>query len=227
MKKILLFILCVAALHVNAQGLKFGVHAGTDLLWYSAKNNPPFDESKMKSGFVVGGDVAYTFNNNVALASGISLLVSNGQFSALTEYYPVEMKFSEVNVKTMSLEIPLKVGYTFRLGSGISLTPMVGVYGHYGVDSFKGDVVSCIGGTSGANTITESWKPYNGYTSSRIDTYTISPIKRWDFGCSAELKLAVKDHYVISAGYMRGLINQDDYYKINNNSLRLTLGYVF
>lgn len=59
MKKILLFILCVAVLHVNAQGLKFGVHAGTDLLWYSAKNNPPFDESKMKSGFVVGGDVAY------------------------------------------------------------------------------------------------------------------------------------------------------------------------
>lgn len=47
------------------------------------------------------------------------------------------------------------------------------------------------------------------------------------FGCSAELKLTVKDHYVISAGYMRGLINQDDYYKINNNSLRLTLGYVF
>lgn len=41
MKKILLFILCVAVLHVNAQGLKFGVHAGTDLLWYSAKNNPP------------------------------------------------------------------------------------------------------------------------------------------------------------------------------------------
>lgn len=27
MKKILLFILCVASLHVNAQGLKFGVHA--------------------------------------------------------------------------------------------------------------------------------------------------------------------------------------------------------
>lgn len=97
----------------------------------------PFDESKMKSGFVVGGDVAYTFNNNVALASGISLLVSNGQFSALTEYYPVEMKFSEVNVKTMSLEIPLKVGYTFRLGSSISLTPMVGFYGRYGVDSLK------------------------------------------------------------------------------------------
>ena len=215
------------ALHVNAQGLKFGVHAGTDLLWYSAKNNPPFDESNIKAGFVVGGDVAYTFNNNVALASGISLLVSNGQFSALTEYYPVEMKFSEVNVKTMSLEIPLKVGYTFRLGSGISLTPMVGVYGRYGVDSFKGDIVSNIGDTSKPETTTESWKPYDGYTNSKTAAYSISPMKRWDFGCSAELKLAVKDHYVISAGYMRGLINQDNYYKINNNSLRLTLGYVF
>lgn len=230
MKKILLMVTCAFAfLQANAQGMKFGVHAGTDLMWYSSNFQPPFGESKMKAGFVVGGDAAYTFGNNVVLASGLDLLVSNGQFNAHSVNYLNALMFDKVEVKTMSLEIPLKAGYMFNIGKSVSLTPMVGVYGRYGLASFNGDVVSNIALDSPyeSTAMTEQWKPYDGYVNSKAGAYTISPMKRWDFGCSVEVKLSVKEHYVISAGYRRGLLKQQDFYRLYGNSLRFTLGYVF
>lgn len=230
MKKVLLLVSCAFAfLQANAQGMKFGVHAGTDVMWYSSSFKPPFGESDMKAGLVVGGDAVYTFSNNIALASGLDLLVSNGQFNAHSVYYLNGLMFDKVEVKTMSLEIPLKAGYRFNVGKSVSLMPMVGVYGRYGLASFSGDVVSNIASEPPYDgyAMTEEWKPYDGYVNSKASAYAISPMKRWDFGCSVEVRLAVKEHYFISAGYRRGLLKQQDFYRLYGNNLRFALGYVF
>ena len=71
------------------------------------------------------------------------------------------------------------------------------------------------------------WKPFEGYGDwSKPNTLSISPMKRWDFGCSVEVKLVVNEHYVLSAGYRRGLLEQQNYYKLNANSLRFSIGYI-
>ncbi len=230
MKKLLLFVLCIFALSkASAQGVKFGAHVGTDVMWYSSDYQPPFGDSKMKAGFIVGGDVFYTFKNGIALASGLDLLVSNAQFNAHSVNYLNGLMFEEVDVKTMSLEIPLKVGYMFRIGKSVSLTPMVGVYGRYGLCSFDGDVVSNVPSGSPYETrpMTEQWKPYDGYVNSKAGAYTIAPMKRWDVGCSVDVRLAVKEHYVLTAGYRRGLLKQQDFYRMYGNSLRFSIGYIF
>lgn len=88
------------------------------------------------------------------------------------------------------------------------------------VASFSGNVVSS--GDAGGK-----WKLFEGYGDwSKPNTLSISPMKRWDFGCSVEVKLVVNEHYVLSAGYRRGLLEQQDYYKLNANSLRFSIGYI-
>lgn len=89
------------------------------------------------------------------------------------------------------------------------------------VASFSGNVVPS--GDAGGK-----WKPFEGYGDwSKPNTLSISPMKRWDFGCSVEVKLAVNEHYVLSAGYRRGLLELQDYYRLNASSLRFSIGYIF
>lgn len=189
----------------------------------------------MKAGFVVGGSVAYGLGNHFKLNSGLNLIYSNVDFSAKSNFYTKEniVKYKSVDVKTLSLEIPLTVGYEFNLGRGCALQPYVGVYARYGLASFKGDIVNSLASTAETDKskfedVKGTWKPYDGYsyaTDSKEDR--LQEIKRWDVGLSAGLKLTVGDRYTLSANYMHGFMEQMKGMGLKNNGLRITVGYAF
>lgn len=236
MKKIASFIIAMLSLcgSSEAQSVRFGVNAGTDFAWYSS-SKARFNSSDMKAGAVIGGSVSYGFGGNFAVSSGLNVTYSNANFSAKSNFYTTDntVKYKSFDVKTLTLEIPLTVGYSFNLGAGCSLQPYVGVYARYGVASFKGDVVNRVAAASGTETakyedITGEWKPYEGYAYAKDSKEDrLDGLKRWDVGLSAGLKLTVGNRYTLTAGYMRGFSEQMKGMGLKNNSLRLTVGYMF
>jgi len=236
MKKAVLFFAVLAAISVgaSAQNMKLGVNIGTDLGWYSS-SKPQFNSSDMKAGMVVGGSLSYEFGNHITLNSGLNILYSNNNFSALSIFYTADNapKYKSVDVKTLSFEIPLTVGYNFRIGKTVSLQPNIGVYARCGVASFEGDLTrreatTASDGSTTYNEITGKWKPYDGYSyTTQEPNDNLSKLKRWDIGATIGLKMTINDHYSISADYKRGFSEQLKVVGLKNNSLRFTVGYTF
>lgn len=236
MKKAVLFFAVLAATSVgaSAQNMKFGVNIGTDLGWYSS-SEPQFNSSDMKAGIVAGGSLSYEFGNHITLNSGLNVLYSNTNFSARSIFYTTdtEPKYKSVDVKTLSFEIPLTVGYNFKIGKSLSLQPNIGIYARYGVASFESDLTNrvAVTGSDGSTTfneIADKWKPYDGYPyEANEPNDNLSKLKRWDVGATIGLKMTVNDHYTISADYKRGFSEQLKVVGLKNNGLRFTVGYTF
>lgn len=225
MKKVLLstaFLLAV--IDLGAQNIRLGVNAGTDLLWYT-ESSGFIHNSNPKAGAIIGGNVSYALNKHWRINSGLNLLFTSAKFDGETKVYSGPIRFvayKDVEAKTLALEIPLTIGYDFSLSETLKLQPSVGVYGRYGVVSFKGDVYNVRAER------TETWKPYEGSRYPSADNIDkLGNMRRWDYGVNAGLLLAAGEHYTISADYMHGFIDQLVKYGMKNNSLRFTLGYTF
>lgn len=234
-KKVLLFLALISLCGVSeAQNVKLGVNVGTDLAWYTS-SKVRFNSSDIKAGASVGGSVSFGLGNHFTLNSGLNLMYSNANFSAKSNFYTTDnlVKYKSVDVKTLSIEIPLTIGYDFKLGKECSLQPYVGVYARYGLASFKGDITNRVPTTIESNEtkyedVADNWKPYEGYSYSKDSKEDrLQELNRWDVGVNAGLKLTVANRYTLSANYMRGFIEQMKGMGLKNNGLRLTVGYLF
>lgn len=226
MKKVSIIIIAsLFSLLSNAQDLKYGVHAGVNLSGYCSGDKFKVYDSKFRTGCQVGGDLIYTFNNKITLSSGADIMLSGGKFSTFSSYISsngVNTEFPEIKAKEISVEIPIKIGYDFKLSDKSDFIPSVGIYGRYGFESIKDNVTTSL--DNGKSQDVKKWNCYEDFSDKghRIDAF-----KRFDFGVNAEARFVFSNHYFVALGYSYGLTKKTEQYGIKPNYVKLSLGYIF
>lgn len=214
-----LFTLC--CLHTQAQTWNYGLHAGINSSGYTGGKAYTIYGKSNCIGYEVGGDIRYTLRSGLLFASGLSILQIGGQFAVMSDYAGAtghgETAFPEVNTKLLSLEMPLKVGYDFKLGSKVVLSPHIGIYARYALASIKDDVRTNDGSV-------EKWSCLKDYSKGYRH---IEAMKRCDAGLTAEVELRLFHHYLLTAGYRRGFVKQSAQYGLKRQMFSVALGYLF
>ena len=214
-------ILMICCLHIQAQQWDYGLHAGINSSGYTGGKAYTIYGKSNRIGYEVGGDVRYTLRSGLLFASGLSILQTGGQFAVMSDYAGAtgqgETAFPEVNTNLLFLEMPLKVGYDFKLGSKVVLSPHIGAYARYALASIKENVQTNDGSVEKWNCL----KDYNkGYRH-------IEAFKRFDAGLAAEVELRLFRHYLLTAGYRRGFVEQSAQYGLKSQTFIVKLGYLF
>lgn len=223
MKKVLFILfLSIIAFNADAQKVNYGFHIGANLNGLYGGDNYRVYNNKMKVGYNFGADVCLSVSKKVKVFSGLSLLQTSGKFSAMSNYLNTEGKnyteYPEINVKLISLEIPIKFGYEFEVSKNLSLIPNIGVYGRYALASLKDKIA-----TTGYDN-TEKWDALKDYNR---DLHHVDGFKKYDIGVCVGVKAQISNHYILSLDYNHGIIEQSKQYKLKNRGLSLSIGYNF
>lgn len=130
MKKLIFAIALLSATFGNAQGFKFGGKAGLNLS--SLNTSSSVGDTKMLTGFHVGGLVEYKFNEKMGLQSELLYSQEGGKYSfedvvgTVSLMYDQEIKLSKINlpisfkywvVKNLALEIGPQFSYIVKADS--------------------------------------------------------------------------------------------------------------
>ena len=192
-----LFTAC--CLHAQAQTWSYGLHAGINSSGYTGGKAYTIYGNSDRIGYEVGGDIRYTLHGGLLFAHG-------------------ETAFPEVNTRLLSAEIPLKVGWDFRLGRNVFLSPHIGAYARYALLSIKDNV------RTANEEQTEKWNCLKNYNKGHRH---IEAFKRFDAGLTAEVELHLFRHYLLTAGYRRGFVEQSAQYGLKSQIFTVALGYLF
>lgn len=227
MKRILflsamLIIASASCRTAKAQKLSMGVHAGVNMSGFAGGDVYRIYDKSMKAGFEVGGDLRYTFGGKISIMSGLSLMMTGGKFAVMSEYLGVDGQgftaFPEVNVKTLSVEMPVKVGYDITLAGNWTLMPFAGFYARCALCPIK-DKVRAYGEKDGAD-----WNCFEDCIrgAQRMDAF-----KRFDAGLTVGIESRICRHYALSLNCRRGLTDLSSQYVMKGQSITLALGYVW
>ncbi len=215
-----LFTAC--CLHAQAQTWSYGLHAGINSSGYTGGKAYTIYGNSDRIGYEVGGDIRYTLHGGLLFASGLSILQTGGQFAVMSDYVGAtghgETAFPEVNTRLLSAEIPLKAGWDFRLGRNVVLSPHIGAYARYALASIKDNV------RTANEEQTEKWNCLKNYNKGHRH---IEAFKRFDAGLTAEVELRLFRHYLLTAGYRRGFVEQSAQYGLKSQIFTVALGYLF
>lgn len=215
-----LFTAC--CLHAQAQTWSYGLHAGINSSGYTGGKAYTIYGNSDRIGYEVGGDIRYTLRNGLLFASRLSILQTGGQFAVMSDYAGAtghgETAFPEVNTRLLSAEIPLKAGWDFRLGHKVVLSPHIGAYARYALASIKDNV------RTANEEQTEKWNCLKNYNKGHRH---IEAFKRFDAGLTAEVELRLFRHYLLTAGYRRGFVEQSAQYGLKSQIFTVALGYLF
>ncbi len=206
-------ILIMASSSVFAQKWNFGIEAGY------VNNTLAVDryEVTARNGFKFGTNAEYTLSNHISFESGLAYIRKGANiFIGYRDFIKIEsIKFSEMDY----IQIPLMVGYKFKLGSGFSIKPEVGGYFSLG-----------IGGNSFYTEYDNNNKPFD----TRVKTFksSILPNKypqyrrcnRIDAGLSAALNINYR-HFTLKAEYDLGLATSTYYGSGKQRTFSVSLGY--
>ena len=166
-----------------------------------------------------GGEYKYATKS---VSPRISILQTGGQFAVMSDYVGAtghgETTFPEVNTRLLSAEIPLKAGWDFRLGRNVVLSPHIGAYARYALASIKDNV------RTANEEQTEKWNCLKNYNKGHRH---IEAFKRFDAGLTAEVELRLFRHYLLTAGYRRGFVEQSAQYGLKSQIFTVALGYLF
>ncbi len=207
-----------------AQETHVDVHVGANLSGFVGGNDSQVQDKKVRVGSEFGVGLSYETKNKIVLSSGFNFLLVSNKMSVLSDYLSegkLAFTYPEVNAKEIALEVPVKIGYDFRLGTKLNFIPSIGVYGRYSTASLKDDVTENFVGDI-PNTF--KWNCFENHlnNNNRLDAY-----KRWDVGALVEAKFLYAGHYSLLLGYSRGFIKKSSQFKVKNHSLKLTIGYSF
>lgn len=229
MKK-LLFLISVMLLVCKASAqVKVGVEAGVNLSRMVGSSSLP-SEKTAKVGGQMGVNVDYEFKNRWMLMSGLTFVRMQGELELGENYNGASagaytnltslMKFPEVQSKINYLQVPLKLGYHFRLNERFSVIPSVGAYFAYGVGAGKCDLKVLDGETGEVSDA--QWKPLDGKKERGLDGF-----RKWDWGAVAGVKAVWNQHYTLSLDYAYGVKKALSDYGLRNSGFRLSIGYRF
>lgn len=224
MKKIFCFTLLLLAafsLNSSAQKLTYGAHVGINFSGYHGGDAYRVYDEKAKTGYEVGGDIGYRLGSNFMLLSGLNFSQSGGRFSTMSPYISTAgnqvTEFKEINTKVLSFEIPLKIGYDFKIGQNFSIIPNVGMFARYTVASIKSDVVTADGKAL-------KWKSTDDFNE---DSHHIDAFKKFDYGFVGGVDLLFAKHYLLSASYKHGLKKMQPQFGMKTWTADVSVGYRF
>ncbi|MDU1903490.1 MAG: porin family protein [Dysgonomonas sp.] len=198
MKKTAVLLSCIfmlfISLDVSAQiPFTWGVKSGVSL------SNTSTDEYDMKVGFTGGVFVDYNFSRSVFLRSGLDFTMKGAKLDAygeeLSSSVPVTYNYVE-KIRMNYLQIPLMIGYKYRVADGTNIYIAAGTYFAYGIYG-KGKYSISSVNNSGAPVIR---------TESKHDGFDDMELKKFDFGLSGNIGV-IYDRYSINVGYEHGLVN--------------------
>lgn len=225
MKKLFSVLVIVWAflpLSSNAQELNYGAHSGINISNFAEGSSRNAYDNSNKLGYEIGSDLRLTWTNGINLASGISFSQTGGKFAALSDYLDATGKmtteYPEINIKTLSVEMPIQIGYVIPLSKGLALNPFVGAYGRCALLSIKDKVY--INGKNGA----EKWNCLKQFFK---DSHKIEAMKRFDYGLSCGIETFIGKHYIAGFKYKKALNSSLTQYNLKNQSYTLSVGYLF
>lgn len=216
-----LAVMAVSSNVVYGQSMNYDVHIGMNTTKYMSNDDPRMYGQSAKTGMELGFGARYTMKSGLELSSGVNLTMSSCSFSAFSDYIignQITTMYPQVNMRNVAIDIPVTLGYQIKVCDGVQLTPMVGVYGRYGLFSIKDDLLIT------DNPTIEKWNCYKDY---QYGDATLSAARRAEFGLASAVRLTVCNHYELSLTYRRGLTTQLPQYDGKLHSLSLTLGYRF
>lgn len=213
--------MAVFNINVNAQKLTYGAHVGINFSGYHGGDAYRVYDEKAKTGYEIGGDIGYRLGSNFILLLGLNFSQSGGRFSTMSPYISTTgnqiTEFKEVNTKVLSFEIPLKIGYDFKIGQNFSIIPNVGMFARYTVASIKSDVVTADGKT-------QKWKSTDDFNE---DSHHLDAFKKFDYGVVGGVDLLFKKHYTLSANYKHGLKKMQPQFGMKTWSADVSVGHCF
>lgn len=209
--------------------VKVGVEAGANLSRMVGTSSLP-SEKTAKVGGQLGVNVDYEFKNRWMLMSGLTFVRMQGELELGENYNGASadsyanlssfMKFPEVQTKINYLQVPLKLGYHFRLNERFSMIPSAGAYFAYGFSAGKCDL-KVLDGETGEVSATQ-WKPLDGKKERGLDGF-----RKWDWGAVVGVKAVWNQHYTLSLDYSYGVKKALADYELRNTGFRLSIGYRF
>lgn len=217
-KHLILCAIGLAAFGLNAQAQAWsvGAHAGASISSFVGGNAYTIYDQGSKAGYEVGADVRYTLKNGLNASAGLSLTQTGGEFSTMSNFYNRDTQFAPVSARMLSVELPVKIGYDFKVSRAFSVNPFVGVYGRYAFASLKDDV------TIAPLKETCKWNCFEDF--SRY-SYQIDAFRRFEAGVSAGVEATIAKHYAVSFSYKRGLTDLSGQYGIKSQAFTLSVGY--
>lgn len=202
-----------------AEPVRFGVQAGVNLSFPADAEG----ELSTRAGFNVGPTVSYNFNKGW-FVDGALLLTSKPWKSSWGylvpsgnghELVPGSQTFIQ-NVTPYYLELPVTVGYSFRMSRAANLFVGIGPY------------VSCgLGGASKFTTVEAGKSDIKLDTGNPFeDGETGIHVKRFQAGGIAKCGVQVLDHYTFTASYQLQFNNMLPK-RGHSQGLSLSFGYSF
>lgn len=217
-----LFVLTLISQNVYSQ-FSFGVNGGIT----SSNMSVPFD--KLKSGIRIGFSADYLLTNHLVLISGLDYTVKGANNMQNNLSYSSEMKI--FNIQLGYLQLPILLGYKFKMKNEFVLTPVAGFYFSYGIwgnseiDEFNFDA------KEENRYIEMDWNPYSSTTLNDWGRTSLSGIDRFDYGISLGLQ-AEYSSYFCKLYYDFGLPFIWDGFgenikDVRNRSIAVGFGYKF
>lgn len=223
----------LVSLTASAQ-VKFGVEAGMNA---SQTLSGAYAETNGRvSGFQVGATVDYQFSKHWALMSGLSFVQKGGELNQNlfvsggngTSFLLAAPPFDRISLKMNYIELPLKIGYSFRVSDNLILIPSIGVYGAYGFNA-KSCALNAlhVKGNRNFEYAPTQWKPFDGYSDPADSRSRLDKVSRWDLGGVVGVKAVISDHYTASFNYSQGIRKVQRELELRNSSFQLSVGYRF
>ncbi|MBE6281315.1 MAG: porin family protein [Bacteroides sp.] len=220
MKKLFVFLAVLFCATYSFAQMKWGIEAGANLSRFVGSASLP-SEKKAKPSMQIGITVDYELSAHWMLMSGLSFVQRHGELGLGENYpssalgYEAYMRFPKVQSKINYGQIPLKVGYNFRLSRNFDLLPSMGLYAAYGFGAGSCDMQIKNQGKT-------QWRPLDGMAENGLKAF-----RSWDWGATAGIKAIWKQHYVLSVDYSLGIKKVSPDYGLRNSTYQLSVGYRF
>lgn len=210
MKKILVtFVMLMALLFsAQAQQFRYGVSAGYNL--------NSMVENESKSGFHAGLKGEYAFRStDKGLYTDFGLMISSYGWKSPTAYENGTGKVFKWDTTPYYLNIPIHLGYKFKVGDNVSLFVNVGP--HFNIGMF---------GKTRYTTTYNGSKIEEGISSNNV--FKEGMIPRFDWGVGFRIGAEIARHTQISIGYDWSMKNSYlDNPDTKNRTLVVSLTYYF
>lgn len=220
--RVLLTLAALFLVGTLAAQVRFGVEAGANWSKFVGNGTSPSDKGGLKTGFQLGVTADYEFKNHLMLMSGLSFIRRSGDLKLGTNYAGGTsfMAYPKVETRINYLQLPVALGYHWRMAENFSLIPFVGAYAAYGLGAGRCDLDVAKEDASRVESV--GWKPLQGAQAHGLDAF-----RRWDWGGTAGLKAVIGNHYMLAFRYSVGIMKAQTQYGLRNSTYQLSVGYRF
>lgn len=221
---LLITLLCVIGMQAQYSPWSLNLKAGIGFSNVHVSADEAID-SRVKPGYQFGAYVDYTLPSNLFFQSGLIFQSKGAIYEDDNQYWSTtynnisndfcfaendnRLQYQKVTVNSIYLQLPINVGYKYRLKQNMSIVILGGPYLAYGVGGKLTDEKVYADGVR---------------IKEKDDVFGDRAWKRFDSGFSVTLGVELKK-ISLNMGYDFGMINIDRSFDVYNRSLFLNVGY--